>query len=180
MKTCKRSVVAAAGLAMVFGAASRSMGDKVSDALRKAPPAVQAAVIQLAGANKISEFDSETENGKMVYDLEYTVKGAEFAADIDPSGTILTREVGIDASILPPAVVEAANKAHPNAAIHEPAIVTAGDKMYYEVEMRVDKDTHEVQISPAGEVLSDQVEPPEAPESPAPAKPAGGAKEDKD
>jgi uncharacterized membrane protein YkoI len=154
-----------------------------ADALRGAPPAVQLAVVQLVGTNKVNEFDSEVEAGKTVYDLEYIVKGVTYEADIDPSGQILTREVEVDLSIVPPAVVSAAKKSHADGTIGETAIVTAGDKMFYEMDVKVGKDTHEVQISAGGSVLADTIEAPEAPETPAAgAKPAakGGNTEEKD
>lgn len=50
------------------------------------------------------------------------------------------------------------------AKIGESSIITRGDKMFYELEMHVGKDEHDVEISPTGTVLSDTLAKPEAPD----------------
>jgi uncharacterized membrane protein YkoI len=175
---------AALGAGAVMATAALTWADKESDAdsaaLRSAPPAVQSAVLQLAGMNKINEFDSETENGKTVYDLEYAVKGGTYEADIDPSGQILTREVDVDASIVPPAVIAAAKAAHDGAKIGEASIVAAGDQLFYELDVKAGKDTHEMRIGAGGSVIADSIEAPEAPDADNDKGGEAGDKEDKD
>jgi len=178
MNAWKKSAACLGAAALVVCVAS-VWGDEDSDKLRAAPPAVQAAVIQLAGTNKIEEFDSEAEGGKTVYDLGFSVKGVNYEADIDPSGKILMREVEVDLSIVPPAVMDAAKKAHADGKVGEASIVTSGDKMFYELDAKVGKDSHEIQISAGGDVIADAIEAPEAPEAAKPAAKAG-EKEEKD
>jgi len=176
MKMWKKSACLAAAAALAVGA--WALGDEGSQKLRSAPPAVQVAVIQLAGTNKIHDFDVETEGGNTVYDLEYNVKGISYEADIDPSGQILSREVEVDLSIIPPAVIDAAKKTHADGKIGEGSIVAAGDKLFYELDVKVGKDSHEMHIAADGSVIADTIEAPEAPE----ADEAGekGEKPDKD
>jgi len=150
------------------------LADKTSDALRAAPAPVAAAVVKLVGDNKISEFDAESEGGKMVYDLEYTIKGVTYEADIDPAGNILQREIDVDLSFLPAAVIAAANKAHAGGTLHEASVLTTGDKLCYSVDVKVGADTHEMQIGADGAVLKDSIEAPEEEEE-APAAKTGAA-----
>ena len=98
--------------------------------------------------------------------MEFAVKGATYEADIDASGNIFTREVEVDLSIIPPAVIDTAQKAHSDGKIGEGSIVSAGGKMYYELDVKVAKDEHEMQIGADGTVIGDSIEAPEAPEAP--------------
>jgi len=164
---------------MVAGA--WAMADEASDKLRAAPPAVQVAVVQLVGTNKINDFDNEMEGDKAVFSVEFKVKGVSYEADIDPTGQILTREVEVDQSILPPAVIAAAKKAHADGKLGESSIITAGDKMFYEMDVQVGKDSHEMQIGAAGDVIADSIETPEADEADgAEVKDKGGKDDDDD
>jgi uncharacterized membrane protein YkoI len=171
------------GAALVVGTLSTLCAGEAADKLRAAPSAVQLSVIQLVGTNKISDFDTEADGGKTVYDLEYTIKGGDYEADIDPSGKILTREVEVDLSIVPPAVTDAAKKAHGDGKLSEASIVAADGKLYYELDVQVGKDEHEMQIGADGAVIGDSVEAPEAPETPEAGEKSekgGGDHEDKD
>jgi len=180
MKTWMK-ITGCAGAALVLAVALPSWGDEdASKALKAAPPAVQVAVVQLVGTNKINDFDSEVYAGKTVYDVEFAVKGASYEADIDASGNILTREVEVDLAIIPPAVIDAAKKAHADGKVGEGSIVTAGDKMYYEMDVKVGKDEHEMQIGADGAVIGDAIEAPEAPEAPEPGEKPEAKGEDKD
>ena len=118
------------GLIVAVGALSVGafvLADEGSDKLKSAPPAVQSAVIQMVGTHKIDDFDVVTEGGKTVYDLDFKIKGTDYEVDIDPSGKILSREVEVDLSIVPPTVIDAAKKAHADETIGEGSIVNAGD-----------------------------------------------------
>ncbi len=153
-------------LATAVGGTAFAFADENSDAVKKAPDAVQATVKTLVGDHKIAEFSTETADGKTIYDLEYKIKGVSYAADIDPTGNIVEREVDVDLSVVPPAVLEAAKKAHADGKIGESSIITAGDQMFYGIDVKVGKDTHEMEIGAGGNVIKDAIEAPEAPETP--------------
>jgi uncharacterized membrane protein YkoI len=179
MKHWKTSV--GLGSALVLAGGTFIWADANADALRSAPAAVQSAVTQLAGTNKIHEFGLETEGGKTAYDLEYQVKGESYEADIDPSGQILSREVEVDLSIIPPAVLDAAKKAHADGKLDEASIVAADGKLFYEIDVKVGNDSHELHIAVDGTVMADSIEAPEAQEKPdAGGKGEKGEKGDKD
>jgi uncharacterized membrane protein YkoI len=152
--------------AAILATTTALWAEEYSDALRSAPAPVQSAVVQLTGGAEIHEFGMETENGKSIYELEYKIKGIKYGADIDPtSGQVLTREVEVDASNISPAAIAAATKAHADGKLHEATIVNAGDKLYYEIEIKTAKEEHELQIDAAGNILADTVEAPEADEN---------------
>ena len=176
MKNWKLSV--GFGSALLLAGGAFLWADNDADAIRSAPAAVQSAVIQLAGTSKIHEFEVETEGGKTVYDVEYKVKDQSYEADIDPSGQIVSREVEVDLSIVPPAVLDAAKKAHADGKLDEASIVSAGGKLFYEIDVKVGNDSRELQIGADGTVIADSVEAPEAPEKPDAAE--KGPKGDKD
>ena len=172
MRSLRRTLTTLA-LSTTVISASFAIADEATDTLGKAPAAVQATVKKLVGENKMKELAVETADGKTIYDLEYKIAGVNYAADIDPSGKIIESEVEIDMSVVPEAVLAAATKAHPDGKASEASIVTAGEKMYYGIDMKVGKDTHELGISPTGIVALDKIEAPEPDE----AKPADKEKD---
>ena len=180
MKNWKISAGVGSALILAGGAFIWADGD--ADTLRSAPAPVQSAVIQLAGTNKIHEFEVENEGGKTVYSVEYKVKDQSYEADIDASGQIVSREVEIDLSIIPPAVIDAVKKAHADGKLDEATIVAADGKLYYEIDSKVGKDTHELHVGADGTVISDSIEAPEPDEKAGADEKAekGGDHEDKD
>lgn len=63
----------------------------------------------------------------------------------------------VDASVVPPAVVEAAKKAHPNGKVSDFTIATAGDRMFYSVNVKTGIGLHEMEIGPGGSVTADRI-----------------------
>jgi hypothetical protein len=126
-------------------------------ALAKAPQPVQKAVKQLVGSNKIDEFGTETTLGKTLSVVEFSVKGKEYAFGIDSAGNVVVRWVGVDPSVVPPAVAEAAKKAHPDGKVSEITIATVGDRMFYSVNVKTGNGLHEMEISPGGSVSADRI-----------------------
>jgi hypothetical protein len=139
--------------AMAQERAKSSTGD-----LSKAPQAVQKAVKQLVGKNPISEVGPETTLGKTLWVVEFDVKGVEYAFGLDPDGKVVARWVGVNQSLVPPEVLEAAKKAHPNGKVSEVAIATVGDRMFYSVDVKTAGAIHEMEISPGGSVTADRIE----------------------
>ena len=154
------------GLALVCSSWLRADDE---EHLAKAPAAVQAAVKKLIGSHKLEGFDKENDTS---YEVNYKVGGTDYAAIISDNGEILENEVEIDMSAVPAAVLESAKKKLPDGKIGEVAIVTAGGKMFYELDVKIGKDTHEIKINADGSVIDDTIEKPEAK--------AAGEKDEKD
>ena len=140
-----------------------AMADAESDPLAKAPAPVQTAARKLIGQNKLVRITKETYYFKTIYDVELTINGMHYDADMDSSGNILAREVDIDASMVPPAVLNAAKKAHPKGTIGETEIVTQGDKMFYGVGVKVGSETRAMEINADGTVTDDSIATAETP-----------------
>ena len=67
------------------------------------------------------------------------------------------RWVGVDQSVILPAVIDAAKKAHPGATVSETTIATVGNQMSYSLNVKAGNQLHEMQISPGGSVIADRI-----------------------
>lgn len=142
---------------LLLGQVSVARADEDADRLAAAPDVVKASAKSLMGDHKLEGFDKEVENGKTVYELDYSIGGSDYAAVIGENGAILEQEVEVDASVIPAAVTETAKKTQPDGKVKETAIVSAGGKLFYEFETNVGKDLHEIKINADGSLISDTV-----------------------
>jgi uncharacterized membrane protein YkoI len=154
--------IAAATAIVAFAVSTSWLKADDEDALAKAPVAVQSVVKSLLGSNKLAGFDPETTDGKTTYEVSIEIKGSDYGAVVSDTGTILEREVDVDLSMVPPEVLDAAKNAHADGKISEASIVSAEGKLFYSLDVKVAKDTHEMKVSATGNVLEDKIEPPEA------------------
>jgi hypothetical protein len=91
-----------------------------------------------------------------------SIGGSAYAILVGDDGQIIQREVEVKLAIVPQEVLDAGTKTHPDAKIGEASIITRGDKMFYQLEMHIGKDEHDVEISADGKVLGDSIAKPEA------------------
>src|SRR6266704_908482 len=85
--------------------------------LSKVPTAVMASVnTRFPGAN-IDSVEKETENGAVVYDLEFKHQGRKYEMDVKEDGTVMEIEKEIKAP--PAAVSKAIQSKYPGATIKE-------------------------------------------------------------
>ena len=103
----------------------------------------------------------ETEDGKTVYDVEFTQEGTKFEADFFEDGTILNWEQEMAASALPAAVKTALEAKYPGATAGTVMAVTGvkGGKDVlegYEVMLKgKDGKESEVMIAPDGKIIEE-------------------------
>jgi uncharacterized membrane protein YkoI len=133
-------------------------GQKDEAALAKAPAVIQAAAKKVLGDNKLEEFDKAKVGGSIVYEIGCKIDQIEHTYVFSEKGRLIEEQVEVDASELSPAITSAVKKAHPDGKIDEAAIVTAGDRKFYEVDVIVGKDIHAIQVSLEGKLLSDEIE----------------------
>jgi hypothetical protein len=76
---------------------------------------------------------------------------------ISEAGELIQEEADVDVAKLPAAVTAAVKKAQPEGKIDEAATATAGDKHFYEIDVKVGKETHAIKVSEDGKVLADDV-----------------------
>jgi hypothetical protein len=108
---------------------------------------------------KIRKWSKEKEDGKDVYDIEFTQDDKKFEADIFADGTFHNWEQQIAASELPPPVVQTVARQFPKAAMKEIMAVTEVTgrterlEGYEIVVQRAHKKDVEMTIAPDGKIL---------------------------
>lgn len=102
-------------LATVVGAEEKAK--KVP--LDKVPKAVMDAINGRFPGAKIGSVEKETEDGKVVYDVELKHKDRKYEMDIQEDGTILEIEKEVALKDVPEAVLKALEAKYPKAAIKE-------------------------------------------------------------
>ncbi len=125
----------------------------------KIPASVMGALSAKFPRAQIDKWSREKEDGKIVYDIEFTQDSRKFEADIFADGTIHNWEQQIAQTDLPDAVVQTVNKKFPHAVLKEVMAVTdvkdgAEQLQAYEIVVRRSrKKDIEMTIAPDGKVL---------------------------
>lgn len=123
--------------------------------LDKAPQAVRAAAIKLAGdAKNITKVIKEEDDEDMVtYEVEYNegtgAAAVKCAAIVSTAGDLLETEKATSEATLPVPVMAALKKDYPKATFANPQLVT---RVYYEIEVVTDGKTHEVKVDANGNI----------------------------
>jgi hypothetical protein len=127
--------------------------EKIS--LDKAPTKAKAALLKLAGSNKITNVEKETHDGKELYEANWKADGKTHEATVTADGDLVTTEEDMAASDVPAAVIAAAKAKFPKG-----AKIEYEKKVFimYEAESKEGDKEHEVLISPAGQVHEDKHE----------------------
>jgi uncharacterized membrane protein YkoI len=153
--------LAAALFALTALAAPAFAGKEQAKDLDKIPKAVMDALKAKFPGAKITKWTKETEDGKLVYDIEFTQNGKKAEADIAPDGTIQNYEREFDAKNLPKAVTEAVAKRYPGAKMKEVMEITdikAGKEVHggFEITLQTaDNRNVEVTVARDGKILED-------------------------
>lgn len=120
--------------------------------LDKAPEAVRAAAIKLAGdAKHITRVIKEGDEGAVTYEVEYTEGAAavKCAAIFSTAGDLMETEKATTEAKLPASVMAALRKDYPKATFADPQAVT---RMFYEIDVVIDGKTREVKVDPSGNI----------------------------
>lgn len=119
--------------------------------LDKAPEAVRAAAIKLAGdAKNITKVIKEEDDEDVVqYEVEYIEGAVKCAAIFSAAGDLMETEKSMTEAKLPAAVMAALKKDYPKATFADPQVVT---KMFYEIEVVIDGKKHEVKVDASGNI----------------------------
>jgi uncharacterized membrane protein YkoI len=130
--------------------------------LDKAPKAVQDAIKARFPDGEVTSVEKETEDGKVVYDIELKLKGRKYEMDILEDGTVIEIEKEIAAKDLPAAVSKALEAKYPRATIKEVMeVYKVKDKdeklTEYEVSLETaDKELKEVKVSLDGKSIKEE------------------------
>lgn len=144
------SVVAACSLVAGLGLVAFAKEKPVK--LKELPPAVRAVVEREAGPKgKIRGLDTETENGKTVYEAELTVAGHHKDISMDDSGNIVEIEETVALKTLPDAARAAIEKAAGRGKVLKVESISDGKQVIaYEADIRVKGKTTELRVDPQG------------------------------
>jgi hypothetical protein len=125
--------------------------------LDKVPRAVLDAVKAKFKDAKLVSAEKETENDKVVYEINLKVNDQTVEVSVTPDGKIVCIEKTITARDLPRPVTEAIDSKYPRATIKKVEAVQKGEKVSYEVLLvTADKKTLEVVFEPQGKVLEEE------------------------
>ena len=120
-----RAILGLAGIVVVAGfvalPAVAGADDKKAEklALDKIPKKVMDAIKNRFPNAEITSAEKETEDGKVVYDIELKHEGRKYEMDIQEDGTIVEIEKEIKLKDLPEAVAKAIKAKYPDAKIEE-------------------------------------------------------------
>ncbi len=124
------------------------------------PAPVQATVATAVAAHpgaKVEKVWKETEEGKTSYEVEFEAADVDHSMKIAPDGAVLEEETSVELSALPAAVKAAVMAKYPTGKMGDANMVKEGGTSAYEVEVKINKATHELKVSAEGAVLGDEV-----------------------
>jgi uncharacterized membrane protein YkoI len=132
--------------------------------LDKLPKAVRDAIKGRFPDAEVNSIEKETEDGKVVYDIELKEKGRKYEMDIQEDGTVIEIEKEVALKDLPEAVAKALKAKFPGTSIKEVMEVNKvkGKEEtpdHYEVTIEnADKKTQEVTVSLDGKSIKTEGE----------------------
>src|SRR5258706_2551454 len=154
-------IMLSVALALVIGAvAEEKEADNKADkvALKDLPAPARAAVEKWLEGGTIASIEKEEEDGKVVYDVEATVKGKHAEADIAADGTVLTTEVAVAFDSLPKPVSDAAEKYFGSTKGLNASKEIKKGKAQYEVEGKKADKKVTLKLDDAGKILEEEKE----------------------
>jgi uncharacterized membrane protein YkoI len=148
------AVLLTAGLTALVLA--KEENNEKSLSVKDLPAAVRATVEKLTTGGEIKKIDKEEEeDGKVIYDLEATVKGKDVEFDIAADGTVLVSEESVEYSSLPAPVRAAVEKYFGSADGLKASKATEKGKANYEVEGKKDGKDATLKLDETGKILED-------------------------
>lgn len=159
-------IIGGAGNCAVFGfllvAMTAYADDKKDDV--KIPSAVMDTLKAKWPQAKTNKATKEKEGDAEVYDIEFTVAGKKWEADIKEDGTLVNFEMEFSAKKLPKAVTDAVAKKYPKSTLKvvmECTDVKDGKETHAGFEITLDTADNkevEVQVAKNGKILEDSTE----------------------
>jgi predicted flavoprotein YhiN len=137
--------------------------EKATADTSRIPKKVMDGLVSKFSRPKIAKWTREHEGDIVVYDIEFTLGGQKFEADIKEDGTIHNWEKAIPARNLPAAVRMAVEKKYPNSRLKEIMEITVvkngKDELEgYEIVLRTGgKSIVELTVEPDGAIPEDSV-----------------------
>jgi putative PepSY-like beta-lactamase-inhibitor len=143
-------VVVVAGSWLALAAGGRAADEKVP--LDKVPAKISAAINGRFPGAELKSVEKESEDGKVMFDVELTQKGRKYEMDIKEDGTIVEIEKGVAEKDFPAACAAVLKKNYPTATVKDIMEVnkvegTKETPIHYEVTIEQDKKEQEIIVS---------------------------------
>jgi uncharacterized membrane protein YkoI len=149
----RQANVAIAVLALCCAASAWSQEKKLKKA--DLPAAVQKTADDQSKGATVRGYSTETEDGKLAYEVQLTVDGHSKDITMDPQGNVMEIEEEVDIKTLPAEVRSGLEKQAGKAAIGKVESLTKhGSLVAYEAQVRDGKKRSEVQVGPDGKPLA--------------------------
>ena len=156
MKTLILALTALALMACLPAAvASEERGSTIKDIPQPVLEAVHEVLQKVYPAATEFEYEEESVDGKIAYEVQFKDKGKKFELLYSANGALIETEEEIRISKLPKVVVKSIKKEHPHAKLKEAEQILNPDGTVraYEVEFSDGKKQFELEIDPSGVIL---------------------------
>lgn len=121
----------------------------------KVPETVLSAFTQMFPDAEKAEWEME----KSDYEVSFRFNKVEYSALFGTDGNFIESEQEIEVSGLPADILKVIEQEFPGGKVREAENGTMANKsVYYEVEVKTEKETVDVRISEAGKILSKEIE----------------------
>ena len=136
--------------------------DGIRIRLVEAPQPVQDRINRVLAAEPATELEGlfrEVDEGVTKFEAEFNQRRFLRSLKILTDGTLEEDETEIEISQLPPRVRRAVFAAHPSAEITEAEIRLFAQRTFYEVEVEVGDEVHELLFTERGRLVEDEIQP---------------------
>jgi uncharacterized membrane protein YkoI len=150
--------LAAGTLVCSLGVGRSLAGEEKDLPLEKVPPAVLDAVKAKFPELKLTKASTESEDGKEIVEVAFTVKDDKYEVECTKDGKLLAIDRVIQPKDLPEKVAKAIEDKYPGAKYSMIEEVTKDDKVaYHEVDLKTkDGQSVELQVDPSGKIINEE------------------------
>lgn len=149
-------IVVLSGCAAISGKGAREEAGAKAMSLSDVPAPARATIERLIAGGEIKKIDREEEGGKVIYDVEATVRGKHVEYDVASDGTVLTSEESVPYASLPQVVRAAAEKYFGSAEGLKAFKELEKGQTFYEVEGKKGDATREIKLTDKGEIIEEE------------------------
>jgi uncharacterized membrane protein YkoI len=149
-------VVGISGCAGLSGRGAKKEAPAQQVSLSEVPAPARAAIEGLTAGGEIKKLEKEKVGGKVIYDVEASVRGKDVEYDVASDGKVLTREESIAYDSLPAAVKTTVQKYFGSAAGLKASKEIEEGKTFYEVEGSKAGSTIALKLAETGKIIEEE------------------------
>jgi len=149
-------VVGIFGCGALSGRAKKKETPAQAVKLSDIPESARATIEKLTAGGQIKKLEKEETGGKVIYDVEATVKGKDVEYDVASDGKVLSSEESVPYASLPTAVKAAAEKYFGSAEGLKASKEIEDGKTFYEVQGKKGSSAVELKLAESGKILEEE------------------------